>query len=89
MRGVSVFRSVYSSFHNRLEGACLLFGVLFSQFRVRVWGWVSYRFLPFTVFSLGLPFCFSSYIFHLRCTSEGVVSIFKETSHSFFVWGSS
>ena len=25
---------------------------------VRVWGWASYRFLPFTVFSLGLPFCF-------------------------------
>ena len=27
--------------------------------------------MPFTVFSLGLPFCFSSYIVHLRCTSEG------------------
>ena len=39
--------------------------------RVRVWGWASYRFMPFTVFSLGLPFCFSSYIVHLRCTSEG------------------
>ena len=38
---------------------------------VRVWGWASYRFLSFTVFSLGLPFCFSSYIIHLRCTSEG------------------
>ena len=34
---------------------------------VWVWGWASYRFLPFTVFSLGLPFCFSSYIVHLRC----------------------
>ena len=56
---------------------------------VRVWGWASYRFLPFTVFSLGLPFCFSSYIVHLRCTSEGVVSMFNETAHSFFVWGSS
>ena len=32
---------------------------------------VYYRFLSFTVFSLGLPFCFSSYIVHLRCTSEG------------------
>ena len=32
---------------------------------VRVWGWASYQFLPFTVFSLGLPFCFSSYIVHL------------------------
>ena len=33
--------------------------------------WASYRFLPFTVFSLGLPFCFSSYIFvHLRCRYE-------------------
>ena len=31
--------------------------------------WASYRFLPFTVFSLGLPFCFSSYIIHVRCTS--------------------
>ena len=38
---------------------------------VRVWGWASYRFLPFTVFSLGLPFCFSSYIVHLRCRSGG------------------
>ena len=40
---------------------------------VRVWGWASYRFLPFTVvvFSLHLPFCFSRYIVHLRCTSEG------------------
>ena len=38
---------------------------------VRVWCWASYQFLPFTVFSLGLPFCFSSYIVHLRCTSEG------------------
>ena len=38
---------------------------------VRVWSWASYRFLPFTVFSLGLPFCFSSYIIHLRCTSDG------------------
>ncbi len=38
---------------------------------VRVWGWASYRFLPFTVFSLGLLFCFSCYIVHLRCTSEG------------------
>ena len=45
---------------------------------VRVWGWASYRFLPFTVFSLGLPFCFSSYIVHLRCTSEGVVSMYNE-----------
>ena len=40
---------------------------------VRVWGWASYQLLPFTVFSLGLPFCFSSYSDHLRCTSEGVV----------------
>ena len=38
---------------------------------VRFWSWASYRFLPFTVFSLALPFCFSSYIVHLRCTSEG------------------
>ena len=30
----SIFRSVYSSFHNRLDlqGTCLLLGVLFSQF---------------------------------------------------------
>ena len=38
---------------------------------VKVWGWARYRFLPFTVFSLGLPFCFSGYIVHLRCTNEG------------------
>ena len=38
---------------------------------VRVWGWASYRFLPFTVFSHDLSFCFSSYIVHLQCTSEG------------------
>ena len=38
---------------------------------VRVWGLASYPFFPFTVFSLGLPFCFLSYIVHLRCTSEG------------------
>ena len=38
---------------------------------LRVWGWASDRFLPLTVFSLCLPFCFSSYIIHLRCTSEG------------------
>ena len=112
----SLFRSVYSSFHNRLDliRVSLLLGVLFyfpilSVFVssyvkmkkfcsfyfnrlaiswppwVRVWGWAIYRFLPFTVFSLGLPFCFSSYIVHLRCTSEGVVSMFNETSHSFFV----
>ena len=30
------------------------------------------------LFSLGLPFCFSSYIVHLRCTSEGVVPVFNE-----------
>ena len=29
------------------------------------------RFLPFTVFSLGLHFCLSCYIVHLRCKSEG------------------
>ena len=41
--------------------------------------------------SLGLPICFSGYIVHLRCTSwgGGVVSMFNETSHSVFVWGSS
>ena len=55
---------------------------------VRVWGWASYWFLPFTVFSLGLPFCFSSYIVHLRCTSEGGSLDVYRTSHSFFVWGS-
>ena len=115
----SLFCSVYSSFHNRLDlqGACLLLGVWFyfpnlSLFVssyvkmkkfclfyfnrlailwppwVRVWGWASYWFLPFTVFSLGLPFCFSSYIVHLWCMSEGVVSMFNKTAHYFFVWGS-
>ena len=99
----SLFRSVYSSFHSRLDlhqGAYLLWGVLFyfpnvSLFVssyvkmktfcsfyfnrlaiswhpcIRVWGWASYRFLPFTVLSHGLPVCFSSYIVHLRCMSEG------------------
>ena len=57
--------------------------------RVRVWGWASYRFLPFTIFSLGLPFCFSSYIVHLGLRVRGVVSMFNKTAHSFFVWGSS
>ena len=33
--------------------------------------WASYRFLPFTVFSLGLPFCFLRYIVNLRWMSEG------------------
>ena len=37
---------------------------------VRVWGWASDRFLPLTIFSLCLPFCFSGYSVHLRCTSE-------------------
>ena len=55
---------------------------------VRVWGWASYWFLPFTVFSLGLPFCFSSYVVHLWCTSEGGSLDVYMTSHSFFVWGS-
>ena len=95
----SLFRSVYSSFHNRLDlirepafywvfyfiflvcfilcKSELFLFVLVNRLAiswppmVRVWGWASYRFLPFTVFSLGLPFCFSSYIVHLRCTSEG------------------
>ena len=40
-------------------------------------------------FSLRLPFCFSRSIVHLRCTSKGVVSMFNEIAHSFFVWGSS
>ena len=38
---------------------------------VTFWGWASYWFTPFTVFSLGLLFCFSRYIVHLWCTSEG------------------
>ena len=38
---------------------------------VRVWGWASCRFFSFIVFSLCLPFGFSSYIVHLRCTHEG------------------
>ena len=93
----SLFRSAYSSFHDRLEPAFYwvfyfpnlsLFVSSYVKMKklcssyfnrlpiswppwVRVWGWASYRFLPFTVFSLGLPFCFSSYIVHLRCTSEG------------------
>ena len=37
----------------------------------------------------GLPVCFSSYSVYLRCTSEGVVSMFNGASHSFFVCGSS
>ena len=38
---------------------------------VRDWAWASCRFFLFIVFSLCLPFGFSSYIVHLRCTSEG------------------
>ena len=62
---------------------------------VWVWSWSSYRFLPFTVFC----FCFSlsllaclfvsrviSFIYDVRV--RGVVSMFNETSHSFFVWDS-
>ena len=41
---------------------------------VRVWGWASCRFLPFTVF----------YIVHLRCTSEGGQSRCL-TNRSFFL----
>ena len=33
-------------------------------------GWASCRFLPFTAFFSWLALCFSSYIVHLRCTSE-------------------
>ena len=57
---------------------------------VRVWGWASYRFLPFTVFFLlACPFVSRviSFIYDVRV--RGVVSMFNETSHSFFVWGSS
>ena len=45
---------------------------------VRVWVWASCRFLPFTVFSLGLPFCFSSYIVIYDVRMRGVVSMFNE-----------
>ena len=38
---------------------------------VTFWGWASYWYMPFTVFSLGLLFCFSRYIVRLWCTSEG------------------
>ena len=52
---------------------------------VRVWGWASYLFLPFTVFSLGLPFRFSSYIVHFYDVRvRAVVLMFNETPHSFF-----
>ena len=60
---------------------------------VRVWGWASCRFLPFTFFSW-LAFCispfispFTSFIYDVRM--RGVVSMFNETPHSFFVRGSS
>ena len=93
----SLFCSVYSNFHNRLDlirepafywvfyfPNLSLFAssyvqmkkfCLFSRLAISwppwVWVWASYWFLPFTVFSLGLPFCFLSYIIHLQCTSEG------------------
>ena len=53
---------------------------------VRVSARASCRFFSLPVFSLGLPFGFSSYIVHLRCMSEwGMVSMFNETAHSAFV----
>ena len=118
----SLFRSVYSSFHNRLdlirEPACVLFyfpnlslfvssyvkikkfcSILFNRLAISWPPWVRVQFnsiqklqsshkgqwvelvtgschslffllaCPFV--SLGLPFCFSRYIVHLRCMSEG------------------
>ena len=117
----SLFRSVYSSFHNRLTSSGSLpfieCFILFSQFIlvcfiicknnkfcsfqfnrlaiswppwVRVWSWASYRFLPFTVFSLlACPFVSRVISFIYDVQVRGVVSKFNESSHSFFVWGSS
>ena len=56
---------------------------------VRVWGWASYRFLPFIVFSLACPFVSWVILFIYDVRVRGVVSVFNETSHSFVVWGSS
>ena len=56
-----------------------------------VWGWASYQFLPFTVvvFLITCPFVSRdiSFIYDVRVRG-GVVSMFNETAHSFFVWGS-
>ena len=98
----SLFRSIYSSFHNRLdlirEPAFYwvfyfifpIYPCLFHHMQkwksfvrsslidsiswphwVRVWGWASYRFLPFIVFFYWLALLFLEIIVHLRCTSEG------------------
>ena len=56
------------------------------------WGWASYRFLPFTVFVfswLALLFLDRVILFIYDVRVRGVVSIFNETAHSFFVLGSS
>ena len=63
---------------------------------VRVWGWASYRFLPFAFFfffflSLSLLACpfvsrVISFISNVRVRE--VVSMFNKTSHSFLLWGS-
>ena len=52
---------------------------------VRVWGWASYRFLPFTVFPLACPFVSRviSFIYDVRV--RGVVSMFNDRDLSFFL----
>ena len=40
---------------------------------VRVWGWASYRFLPFTVFSLGFPFVSRVISFMSRCLMRPLI----------------
>ena len=101
MRRFSLFRSVYSIFHNRLDlirDPAFYWVFLFSQFILVCFvicknkksfvrsSSIDQRFrglpgqglglgqlpvLAIHCFSLGLPFCFSSYIVYLRCTSEG------------------
>ena len=75
--------SLFVSSYVQMKKFCL-FNRLAISWPPWVWGWASYRFLPFTVFSLGLPFCFSSYIVHLQCTNEGA-SLSVSRDLSFFL----
>ena len=113
----SLFLSVQLSQQVRPhQGACLLLGVLFSQFNhvlsyvkikkfclfqfnrlaiswppwVRVVGLVTgscHSLLLF--FLLACPFVSRGISFIYDVRVRGVVSMFNETAHSFFVWGSS
>ena len=81
-----LFRCVYSSFHNRLDllrEPALYWVFYFPNLALFVSSYVMMK----KVFSLGLPFCFSSYIAHLRCTNEGGCLDVERTAHSFLCVG--